>query len=54
MVGNDVREDMETAAAVGMQSFLMTDYLLNRDGKDISAYPQGGFTELQNYLNALS
>ena len=54
MVGNDVREDMETAAAIGMQGFLMTGFLINREGKDISDYPQGGFAELQQYINALS
>ena len=54
MVGNDVKEDMETAAALGMKGFLMTGYLLNREGKDISGYPQGGFSELQEYIEALS
>ena len=43
MVGNDVREDMEAAASVGIRGFLMTEYLINREDKDISGYPQGGF-----------
>lgn len=54
MVGNDVREDMEAAASVGINGFLMTEYLLNREEKDISGYPQGGFSELQHYIEALS
>lgn len=54
MVGNDVREDMEAAASIGIRGFLMTEYLINREEKDISAYPQGGFTELQQYIEALA
>ncbi len=51
MVGNDVSEDM-VAAKLGMQVFLLTDCLLNRDGTDISAFPQGSFPELLAFLNA--
>ena len=50
MVGNDVDEDMIPARAVGMEVFLLTDCLLNRSGADISSYPQGGFTELKDFL----
>ena len=53
MVGNDVREDMESAAKAGIRGFLMTDYLLNRDGKDISAYPQGKFEDLSRFIETL-
>ena len=42
MVGNDVNEDM-VAETLGMKVFLLTDCLLNKDNKDISAYPHGGF-----------
>lgn len=52
MVGNDVSEDM-VAKNVGMQVFLLTDCLLNKKKEDISGYPQGGFRELMNYLEAL-
>lgn len=45
MVGNDVEEDMMTAE-MGMRVFLLTPCLINRQGRDISAYPQGGFDEL--------
>ena len=50
MVGNDVDEDM-IAATLGMQVFLLTDSLINKNGKDISEYPHGGFDELWKYLN---
>lgn len=52
MVGNDVREDTPSLA-VGMKFFLMTPYLLNRDGADYSFYEQGGFEELLEYINKL-
>lgn len=52
MVGNDVNEDM-IAEKLGMKVFLLTDCLLNKDGKDISAYPSGGFEELLRYLDTL-
>ena len=52
MVGNDVDDDMPAKDA-GMQVFLLTDCLLNRHGKDISAYPQGSFAELMNYIQTL-
>lgn len=49
MVGNDAGEDTP-AAELGMRVFLLTDNLINKDGRDISAYPQGGFDELMDYL----
>ena len=49
MVGNDVDEDM-VAEELGMQVFLITDCLLNRHGKDISAYNRGGFADLIEFL----
>lgn len=48
MVGNDVSEDM-AARELGMEVFLLTDCLINREDKDIAAYPHGGFPELLNY-----
>ena len=50
MVGNDVSEDMEAAAQAGMQMFLLTDCLINRENKDISAYPHGSFAQLMALL----
>lgn len=49
MVGNDVEEDM-VAQSLGMKVFLLTDCLINKKEKDISAFPQGGFQELCRYL----
>jgi FMN phosphatase YigB (HAD superfamily) len=52
MVGNDVDEDM-IAKELGMKVFLLTDCLINKHGKDPSAYPNGGFAELLEYLNKI-
>lgn len=52
MVGNDVNEDM-IAQTLGMQVFLLTDCLINKDGKDISQYPYGSFPELMDYIRGL-
>ena len=49
MVGNDALEDT-AAALVGMQVFLLTDCLINKDGRDISAYPRGSFEQLLDYI----
>lgn len=48
MVGNDVAEDM-VAGELGMKVFLLTDCLINREGKDIAAYPHGGFARLLEF-----
>lgn len=53
MVGNDVSEDM-VAADICMKVFLLTDCILNRENKDISGYPSGGYPELLAYLDTLS
>lgn len=52
MVGNDTWEDT-VAAQTGMQVFLLTDCLINRDGRDLAGYPHGGFRELLQLLRAL-
>lgn len=49
MVGNDVDEDM-IAETLGMKVFLLTDCLVNKSGKDISAYPHGSFEELKKFI----
>lgn len=51
MVGNDVDEDMITET-LGMKVFLLTECLINKGGKDISKYPQGGFKELLEYIRS--
>lgn len=52
MVGNDVSEDM-VAAKTGMQVFLLTDCLINKENRDISEYPHGGFPELLRFVESL-
>ena len=51
MVGNDATEDM-AAAETGMRVFLLTDCLLNRDNRDISVWPHGGFPQLMDYIKS--
>lgn len=51
MVGNDVGEDM-VAQSVGMQVFLLTDCLINKDAVDISRYPSGSFDELLAFVRS--
>lgn len=53
MVGNDVGEDM-IAGQLGMKVFLLTDCLINKEEKDISAYPHGSFDDLLTHLEGLS
>ena len=52
MVGNDVDEDM-IAETVGMKVFLLTDCIINKNGKNIAAYAQGGFDELRQYMRSI-
>lgn len=52
MVGNDVSEDM-IVEELGMKVFLLTDCLINKEDKDISRYPRGGFRELKEYLRTV-
>lgn len=52
MIGNDVTEDM-IAESVGMKVFLLTDCMINKEQKDLSAYPHGGFTELEEYIGKM-
>ena len=49
MVGNDVSEDMITEQ-LGMQVFLLTHSLINKENKDISVYPNGDFKELKAFF----
>lgn len=52
MVGNDVTEDMMTRE-LGMQVFLLTDCLINRENKDIASYPRGSFPELLEFIRSM-
>ena len=50
MVGNDVDDDM-VAERIGMKVFLLTDDLINKNGVDISIYPNGSFAELNKFID---
>ena len=52
MVGNDVTEDM-AAEKLGMETFLLTDCILNKDNLDITRYNRGGFDELLRWIENL-
>lgn len=52
MIGNDVSEDM-VAQQLGIKVFLLTDCLINKENKDITLYPHGGFSELFAFINEL-
>lgn len=52
MVGNDVAEDM-VAEKLGMRVFLLTDCLINKEGKDISVYSRGNLDDLMEYIFTL-
>lgn len=49
MVGNDMTEDT-AAAELGMQVFLITSCLINKEGKDVNAWPHGGFDDLIRFV----
>ena len=49
MVGNDVSDDM-VVTNMGMDVFLLTDCLINRDNVDINNYPHGNFDDLFKYI----
>lgn len=49
MVGNDVGEDM-VAGKLGMETYLLTDCLINKKGEDISAWRHGSMEELLAFV----
>jgi len=49
MVGNDVEEDL-IAQKIGMQTFLVEDYLLNRHDLPINADYRGSLKELYQFV----
>lgn len=51
MIGNDVTEDM-VAKSLGMQVYLVTDCLINKNGADISPFEHGSFAELYDSMKA--
>ena len=52
MAGNNADEDM-VAGVLGIETFLVTDYLENESGADISAFRNGSLAELETYLMSL-
>lgn len=52
MVGNDVDDDMP-ARKVGMQVFLLTDHLINKNNADIDQFPHGNHKDLQEYVKGI-
>lgn len=49
MVGNDMTEDTP-AAELGMDVFLITSCLINREEKNVNSWPHGGFEDLIQYV----
>ena len=49
MIGNNMVEDM-CAAQLGMQTYLVTDFIEDGEGRDISKYQHGGLIQLKDWL----
>lgn len=49
MIGNDVTEDM-AAHELGMQVFLLTDCLINKERKDINRFPRGSYHRMLKFI----
>lgn len=49
MIGNDAEEDM-VAEKLGMQVYLVTDYLVNKHNLDIECWTHGSFEDMLSYL----
>lgn len=52
MIGNDVREDMQPCAALGVDTFLVTDHMITHD-LPYNGYRRGRYPELIAYLESL-
>ncbi len=52
MVGNDVREDM-VARELGMDVFLITDYIINVENRDINDFPHGSWEDFENFIEKI-
>ena len=50
MIGNDAIEDL-AATKVGIETYLITDHLINKNNLDMTNVPQGNFKDLIVYLN---
>lgn len=52
MVGNDVSDDMP-ARELGMDVFLVTDYLLNSENRDIDKFPHGSWNDFEEFIKKI-
>ena len=43
----------EIARELGIRTFLLTDYIINKKNQDINQYPHGSFPELMNFIREL-
>lgn len=53
MVGNDVDDDMLSTDAFGMKNYLITDFLINRNNRDLSRWEHGSFEDFLLYAKGL-
>ena len=52
MVGNDVDDDM-IAGTLGINTFLLTNNLINKNNVDINQFKHGNFNDLLTYIDSL-
>ena len=52
LIGNDAHDDL-VASELGITVFLITDYLINRQNKDISSVNKGSYPEMVAYLKSI-
>lgn len=52
MVGNDTEDDL-AASKIGIDVFILTDCLINKNNIDISNVPSGSFPELADFLQKI-
>ncbi|MCT4597982.1 MAG: HAD family hydrolase [Vallitalea sp.] len=52
MVGNDVQEDL-VASELGIKTFLIEDYIINRNEAEICCNYKGSYKDLYNYIEKL-
>ena len=52
MIGNDVRDDM-IVREIGMETFLLTECLINEENKDLNEYNNGTYKDLFKYIEEI-
>ena len=52
MVGNDAREDM-IARELGMDVFLITDYIINEENCSVNEIPNGSWEDFENFIDEI-